>query len=82
MTRLPTTLTFWLSVAVTLAAVVALVARIVRIPGAPYPVTASVVAAILILVSVGLALKEYFEDDCARYERRVHSDLAKNLEER
>lgn len=71
---------FWSAAVVTLGVILALAVRIARTPGAPYPVTSAVLAAVLLLGLLYLAAREFYGDDDARFERRVNRDLARNLD--
>lgn len=71
---------FWTAASATLAAICAVVVRIARTPGAPYPVTSAVLAAVLLLGLLYLALREFFGDADARFERRLHRDIARNFD--
>lgn len=81
MTPRTLTLTFWLCATLTLGAILAVVYRIATTPGAPYPVTSAVLAAILLLGLLWLGCKEFIEREDHNYQRRVQRDMARNLED-
>ena len=51
-------------------------------PAHPYPVTAGVIAGALTIGGLLVAFAEFLDYTDRRYERRIHREMARNLEER